>query len=80
MDVLKILQTDANFKGAVFDMMMPYVEGIDIIRHMKTEKQFMRIPIMMMTSERDFRLAGKTFAAGATLFLQKPFTLTQMKN
>jgi len=35
---------------------------------------------MMITSEQDFRLAGKTFAAGATLFLQKPFTHAQLKN
>ncbi len=76
---LKILQTDTNFKGAIFDMMMPHIEGIDIIRYMRTEKRFMRIPVMMVTSEKDFRLPGKTFTAGATLFLQKPFTHTQLK-
>ncbi len=79
-EALKILQTDTDFKGAIFDMMMPHIEGIDVIRYMKTEKRFMRIPVMMITSEQDFRLAGKTFAAGATLFLQKPFTHAQLKN
>lgn len=77
---LKILQTDTNFKGAVFDMMMPHIQGLDVIRHMQTEKRFMKIPVMMITSEQDFQLAGKTFAAGAILFLQKPFTHTQLKN
>lgn len=79
-EALKILQTDTDFKGAIFDMMMPHIEGIDVIRYMRTEKRFMRIPVMMITSEQDFRLAGKTFAAGATLFLQKPFTHAQLKN
>ncbi len=78
-EALKILQTDTDFKGAIFDMMMPHIEGIDVIRYMRTEKRFMRIPVMMITSEQDFRLAGKTFAAGATLFLQKPFTHAQLK-
>lgn len=77
---LKILQTDTNFKGAIFDMMMPHIQGLDIIRHMRTEKRFMRIPVMMITSEQDFQLAGKTFAAGATLFLQKPFSHAQLKS
>lgn len=77
---LKILQNDTDFRGAIFDMMMPHIEGIDVIRYMRTEKRFMRIPVMMITSEQDFRLAGKTFAAGATLFLQKPFTHEQLKN
>lgn len=79
-EALKILQTDTDFKGAIFDMMMPHIEGIDVIRYMRTEKRFMRIPVMMVTSEQDFRLAGKTFAAGATLFLQKPFTHAQLKS
>lgn len=77
---IKILQTDTNFKGAIFDMMMPHIQGLDIIRHMRTEKRFMRIPVMMITSEQDIHLVGKTFAAGATLFLQKPFTTAQLKS
>jgi len=79
-EALKILQTDTNFKGAIFDMMMPHIEGIDVIRHMRTEKRFMRIPVMIITSEQDVQLVGKTYAAGATLFLLKPFTHTQLKS
>lgn len=75
---LGILQTDTNFRGAIFDMMMPYIQGIDIIRHMRTEKRFMKIPVMMITSAQDILLIGKTFAAGATLYLQKPFTHEQL--
>lgn len=79
-EALKVLQNDTNFKGAIFDMMMPHIEGIDVIRYMRTEKRFMRIPVMMITSEQDSKLVDKTFAAGATLFLQKPFTHAQLKS
>lgn len=79
-EALKILQNDTDFKGAIFDMMMPHIEGIDIVRHMRTEKRFMRIPVMMITSEQDIRLVDKTFAAGATLFLLKPFSHAQLKS
>jgi len=79
-EALKILQKDSDFKAAIFDMMMPHIEGIDIIRHMRTEKRFMRIPVMIITSEQDIHLVGKTYAAGATLFLLKPFSHTQFKN
>lgn len=79
-EALKILQKDSDFKGAIFDMMMPHIEGIDIIRHMRTEKRFMRIPVMVITSEQDIHLVGKTYAAGATLFLLKPFSHTQFKS
>ena len=78
-EAYRILQTDANFKAAIFDMMMPYLEGVDIIRYMRTEKRLMRIPVMMITSERDLTLMGNSMAAGATLFLPKPFTPEQLQ-
>ena len=79
-EAFKILQNDTDFKAAIFDMMMPHIEGIDIIRHMRTEKRFMRIPVMMITSEQDIHLVGKSFAAGATIFLLKPFSHIQFKS
>ncbi len=79
-EAFKILQKDNDFKAAIFDMMMPHIEGIDIIRHMRTEKRFMRIPVMIITSEQDIHLVGKTYAAGAMLFLLKPFSHTQFKS
>lgn len=77
-EAVRILQSDAGFGAAVFDMMMPYLEGIDIIRHMRTEKRLMRIPVIMMTSETALKLMQDSFAAGATVFLPKPFTATQL--
>ncbi len=79
-EAFKILQNDTDFKAAIFDMMMPHIEGIDIIRHMRTEKRFMRIPVMIITSEQDIHLVGKTYAAGATSFLLKPFSHSQFKS
>ena len=73
----RLLQTDANFCGAIFDMMMPHLEGLDVIRFMSTEKRLMRIPVMMVTSEQDLRLMANSFAAGVTLFLPKPFSPEQ---
>src|SRR5438270_10333680 len=78
-EAYRILQRDADFKAAIFDMMMPHLEGIDVIRYMKTEKRLMRIPVMLMTSERDFKLMANSFAAGAALFLPKPFTSAQLR-
>lgn len=73
-EAYRILQADANFKAAIFDMMMPHLQGLDIIRYMRTEKRLMRIPVMMITSEKDLKLMVDSFTAGATIFLAKPFS------
>ena len=79
-EAYRLLQTDSNFKAAIFDMVMPHLNGLDIIRYMHTEKRLMRIPMMMITSERDTTLMTNSFAAGATFFLPKPFTTHQFQN
>lgn len=78
-EAFRILQRDANFGAIIIDMMMPHLEGLDIIRHMKTEKRLARIPTMMITSEQGLGLMKESFAAGATVFLPKPFTVEQMQ-
>jgi DNA-binding response OmpR family regulator len=76
----RLLQADADFKVGIFDMMMPHLEGLDIIRYMRTEKRLQRIPVMMISAERDLQLVAKSFGAGATVFFSKPFNTDQFQN
>ena len=78
-DAYRLLQSDANFAGAVLDMSMPYLEGSDLIRFMRTEKRLMRIPVMLITAESDIKLLASGFSAGATILLPKPFTRKRLQ-
>ena len=75
----RLLKADSDFKAAILDMSMPFLEGIDLIRYMRTEKRLMRIPIMMISGEHDIKLMADSFAAGAAAFLPKPFTPEQLQ-
>jgi len=78
-EAYKILQRDTDFIAAVLDVVMPQITGPELVRHMKTEKRMMRIPVMMMTAEQDPKLSSDSFAAGAVVFLPKPFTTAQLQ-
>ena len=78
-EAYKILQDDTNFIAAIFDVVMPHIQGPEIVRYMKTEKRLMRIPVMMMTAEQNPKLSSDSFAAGAVVFLPKPFTAAQLQ-
>lgn len=78
-EAYRILQSDADFRAGIFDMMMPHLEGLDIIRYMRTEKRLQRIPVMMVSAERDLKLMANSFVAGATVFLTKPFNPEQFQ-
>ena len=78
-EAYRVLQSDSDFKAAIFDMMMPHLEGVEIIRHMKTEKRLMRIPVGIITAEQDPKLWDDSIAAGAGIFLPKPFSPNQLQ-
>ena len=78
-EAYKALQDDVGFTAAVFDVVMPEISGPELVRYMRTEKRFMKIPVMMMTAEQDPKLPTDSFAAGAVVFLPKPFTTTQLQ-
>jgi two-component system chemotaxis response regulator CheY len=78
-EAYKILQTDQDFTAGIFDVVMPHISGPELVRYMKTEKRLMSIPVMMMTAEQDSKLSSDSFAAGAVVFLPKPFTTAQLQ-
>ena len=78
-EAYKALQESTGIIAAVFDVVMPHIPGSELVRYMKTEKRFMNIPVMMMTAEQDPKLSRDSFAAGAVVFLPKPFTTAQLQ-
>lgn len=78
-EAYKTLQSNPEFTAAILDVVMPHISGPELVRHMRTEKRFIRIPVMMMTAEQDPKLSSDSFAAGAVVFLPKPFTTVQLQ-
>jgi len=78
-EAYKILQDNPGITAAILDVVMPHISGPELVRQMKTEKRFTNIPVMMMTAEQDPKLSQDSFAAGAVVFLPKPFTTAQFQ-
>src|SRR5712664_3138686 len=74
----RMLKSDANFTAAVFNMTMPNLNGVDIVRYMKTEKRLMRIPVVIVAGDLGLKLISDSFAAGALAFRPKPFTTEKL--
>ena len=76
---LSVLQQDATFSAAIFDMMMPHLQGLDLILYMKADERLRAIPVGMITAETDPKVWDESVAAGACVFLPKPFTPPQVQ-
>jgi adenylate cyclase len=77
-EAFRVLKSDANFKGAVFDLKMSGLTGLDLVGHMKTEKRLQRIPVMIITGETEVKVVSEIFRAGAVAYLPKPFSRDQI--
>ncbi len=78
-EAYKLLQHDGDFAACIFDMQMPHMQGMELLRYMRTEEHLMRVPVMMMTAEQDPKVTSESFAAGASVFLPKPFTSSRLQ-
>ena len=72
------LKSGAVFIAAIIDINMPYIDGNDLVKFMRKDKRFARIPVLIMTGDRDPRASAKAISSGAIGFLPKPFTNSQL--
>ena len=78
-EAYRLLKSDPDFKVAIFNITMPNLKGLDIVRYMKTEKRMMRIPVVVVSGEQGLKQMSDSFAAGAMMFLAKPFNSDQLQ-
>ena len=63
-----------TFHLVLTDLNMPYMDGIEFIRTMKSNPETARIPVLMITTETDEEERRRAAAAGADGYLTKPVT------
>ena len=71
-DALNKLST-ARVDMIITDLNMPNMNGLELIRALKAEKQFQFIPIVMLTTESADSMKREGQQAGAKAWMVKPF-------
>src|ERR1700722_11858770 len=62
----------------ITDLNMPRMDGIELIRHIRTQSIHKHIPILMLTTESQPAKKEAAKAAGATGWIVKPFRPEQL--
>lgn len=57
----------------LMDIMMPDMDGLEVMRQMKTVPRLADIPIIMITGKSEKNIVTESLKAGATGFVVKPF-------
>jgi two-component system chemotaxis response regulator CheY len=62
----------------ITDLNMPRMDGIELIRHIRTKSAHKHIPILMLTTESQPEKKDAARVAGATCWMVKPFRPEQL--
>ncbi|GEP45588.1 ATP-binding protein [Brevifollis gellanilyticus] len=61
------------------DLMMPYKDGMQVCRELRSRTSTRNIPVVLLTARPDERTKIEALTAGATDFIGKPFSLTEVR-
>ena len=61
------------------DVMMPDMDGLSFVRHLRQQPQFESIPIVIVSAKATPDDRETALAAGADVFLEKPFSSNDLQ-
>ena len=61
----------------LLDLKMPKLDGIQVLRHLKTDEQMRCIPVVILTSSREDRDLVECYKLGVNAYVVKPVHFTE---
>lgn len=74
LDVVNFLKSEHDFDLAVLDIMLPNVDGFELLEHMKKYN----IPVIYMTAKTDLASEIRGLRKGAEDYITKPFEMLSL--
>lgn len=62
----------------ISDIMMPYMDGYELSRYIKTSREYSHIPVILITSQPSKENELQGLSAGADAYIEKPFTFDEL--
>lgn len=75
-EALAILKT--GFDLVLLDVMLPGMNGFEVVRHIRENHSFSEIPVIMVTAIDDKEARVNAVQAGAADLIGKPFDIDQL--
>ncbi len=66
-----IREDQGEIEAVLLDMLMPVMDGMEVLRILRTEEKTKALPVLAMTSA--WEMQEQLFTEGASMFLPKPF-------
>lgn len=78
-EALDILGANPDIDFIISDFMMPGISGARLCQRVKNDIRFSHIPFIMLTAKTDREAKEEGMEAGVDVYVEKPFTIKQIK-
>lgn len=76
---LRAMAASPRYDAVVTDFMLPGLSGVEFVERVRRSECGGRTPILIISGHGALGVGGDARAAGADAFLDKPFTLAQLR-
>lgn len=63
---------EAHMYLVLLDIRMPKVDGIEVLRRLKSDPELRKLPVIMLTTTDDLREVERCHELGCNVYIQKP--------
>lgn len=77
-DFLKYLSNNNTFHLLILDLMLPEVDGIDILKRVKEDQLYKNIPVIILTAKSDESDKIVGLELGSDDYMTKPFSVKEL--
>ena len=79
MQALKVLDNEGVVDLVISDVMMPRIDGLELCKRIKNDPAYSHIPVILLSAKIDQSVKIKGFEQGADVYIEKPFSMDQLK-
>ena len=76
---LEKVNTQAPVDLIILDIMLPYINGLQLIPHIRNQPTWQDVPILMLTTNANEQTVVDALDAGANDYVIKPFRAQELK-
>ncbi len=72
-EALKLIENSKPFDIVLLDIMIPYINGFELVSHIRSQPSWEKTPVLMLSGKSQEKDIIKALDSGATDYIVKPF-------
>ncbi len=79
-EALKVLDAcDVELAAVITDLHLPFVDGFELVAAIRAHHRYLRLPIIVVSGDTDYRNRSRVQDLGANAYFAKPYSPTQVR-